>query len=217
MVESTDELTARMKMTECGEDSFYDILVASVVRTFTKRTNPFHPPTLVISHEDLAEKVNEIMVRVSQTKDNFLHVTRFVCGVQLTVPLVERAIIHLVDRRGHLLLDTLPKGVYFIGEDLEIFLEQDPMYAPRRSGDVGDFVESVWRSVSGRRSQFCQSWRKRQRAQKVSSSPVLQEETGANTEPSLDAPRPPISSSNTTYSIATPKLTANRKVHFPSL
>ena len=59
--------------------------------------------------------------------------------------MLQRVIFHLVERRGHLLLDCLPRGVYFLAEatrDLEAFLEQNPLYAPPHEGAVG----SSWRT-----------------------------------------------------------------------
>ena len=84
------------------------------------------------------------------------------CGIEVTPKLLERALLHIIDRRGHLLQDVRSRAIYFVeeaGQDLGSFLEQNPLFAPRRSSEVADFVESLWRSVSGKRSRCCANWR----------------------------------------------------------
>ena len=141
-----------------------------------------------------------------------------VCGVEVSSQVLQRVIFHLVERRGHLLLDCLPRGVYFLAEatrDLEAFLEQNPLYAPPHEGAVGEFVENVWRSVSGKRSRSCTLWRKRKSGQgkenvaeeslssTVISSPNLRTQPSSLPQPSLGE--------------ASLKPRSSRVVRFPSL
>ena len=167
-VESNEAFISRMKDTSPSDDDVYDVIVASLMRTFTKRKTPFAPPALVVTEEELGARVEECMRRVSRTMDSYLHATRSVCGVEVSSQVLQRVIFHLVERRGHLLLDCLPRGVCFLAEatrDLEAFLEQNPLYAPPHEA-VGEFVENVWRSVSGKRSRSCTLWRKRKSGQR---------------------------------------------------
>ena len=199
-VESNEDFTSRTKVTSARDDDVYDVIVASLMRTFTKRKTPLAPPALVVTEEELGAKVEECMRRVWRTMDSYLHATRSVCGVEVSSQVLQRVIFHLVERRGHLLLDCLPRGVYFLAEatrDLEAFLEQNPLYAPPHEEAVGEFVENVWRSVSGKRSRSCTLWRKRKSGQgkenvaeeslssTVISSPNLRTQPSSLPQPSL--------------------------------
>ena len=90
-----------------------------------QRPDVFSEPRLEISNAELSSKV-EIAGRVSCTMDNFLHVARSVCGIELTSCIVTRVLFHLVDLRGHLLLSVRPRSAYSLGEataDLEAYLQ----------------------------------------------------------------------------------------------
>ena len=61
------------------DDDVYDVIVASLMRTFTKRKTPFAPPALVVTEEELGAKVEECMsARIALTMDSYLHATRSV-------------------------------------------------------------------------------------------------------------------------------------------
>ena len=42
--------------------------------------------------------------------DTFLHGKRILCGVSVTPKILERTVLHLIDRRGHLILDERPRA-----------------------------------------------------------------------------------------------------------
>ena len=102
-------------------------------------------------------------------------------------------------------------AVYFVGEaaqDLQSFLELSPMYAPRRDNEVGDFVDSLWRSVSGRRSR---AWLKRG-ADEASQKPASQTPEACPTaaDQGKNVPMP-------SYYTAKEIRTSDRVVSFPRL
>ena len=95
----------------------------------------FTKPRLEILTEDLEGKVVETMERITRTMDTFVHRGRSICGVTLSCSLMERVICFLIEHQEHLLLDVGPRGVYFLEQatqDLESFLEKNPLYAPQR-------------------------------------------------------------------------------------
>ena len=163
-IESNEALMQRIASPSASEteESIYKAVLASTKRNYTKRVSVFTPPALTITEEELGAKIEEILDRVQRTMDSFLHGGRTVCGIEVTPKLLERALLHIIDRRGHLLQDVRSRAIYFVeeaGQDLGSFLEQNPLFAPRRSSEVTDFVESLWRSVSGKRSRCCANWR----------------------------------------------------------
>ena len=212
-IESNDALQERLTALEpetSAEHKLFDVIKASTIRVFTKRPDVFSKPRLEISNAELSSKVDEIAGRVSRTMDNFLPVARSVCGIDLTSCIVTRALFHLVDRRGHLHLSVRPRSAYFLGEaaaDLEEYLQEDPLFSPHRQGEVGDFVDSVWRSVSGKRSRVCQQWRQRKRT----ASRQNESSSGAEVSPPPPEYNPP------SYTVASPIATSDRSVRFPAL
>ena len=202
-----------------SEKAIYEVVLASTKRVFTKRVNVFTPPKLIITEEELGAKVEEILERIHRTMDSFLHGGRSVCGIDITPQMLERAILHIVDRRGHLLMDVRSRAVYFVEEaaqDLQSFLELSPMYAPRRDNEIGDFADSLWRSVSGRRSRACATYRARRRlkrgADEASQNPAFQTPeacpTAADQEKNVPTP---------SYYTAKEIRTSDRVVSFPRL
>ena len=211
-IESNDALQERLTALEpetSAEDKLFDVIKASTIRVFTKRPDVFSKPCLEISNAELSSKVDEIAGRVSRTTDNFLHVARSVCDIDKPC-IVTRVLFHLVDRRGHLLLSVHPRSAYFLGEataDLEAYLQEDPLFSLHRQGEVGDFVDSMWRSVSGKRSRVCQQWRQRKRT----ASRQNESSSGAEVSPPPPEYNPP------SYSVASPIATSDRSVRFPAL
>ena len=121
-------------------------------------------PALTISEEELSAKMEEILDRVQRTVDYFLHGGSAVCGVEVTARLLE--LLHIIDRRGHLLQDVRSRAIYFVeeaGQDFGTFLEQNPLFAPRSSSKGGDFVKSLWRSVSRKNLRACANWRRQRK------------------------------------------------------
>ena len=212
-IESNDALQERLTSLEpetSAEDKFFDVINASTIRVFTKRPDVFSKPRLEISNAELSSKVDELAGRVSCTMDNFLHVARSVCGINLTSCIVTRVLFHLVDRRGHLLLSVRPRSAYFLGEataDLEAYLQKDPLFSPHHQGEVGDFVDSVRCSFSGKRSLVCQQWRQRKRT----ASRQNESSSGAEVSPPPPEYNPP------SYSVASPIATSDHSIRFPAL
>ena len=133
-------------------------------KDITKRVTVFDKPVLQISPEELGEKVTSIMERVNRALECFSVGKRSIGNVPVGSSILRRTVLLLVQHRGHLLLDVRPRELYFLGEvaqDMESYLEEQPLYAPRRKGEVGDFVESLWRSITGQRSRACAAWRQK--------------------------------------------------------
>ena len=137
---------------EVADDDIIELVVSSTKKIFTKCVTVFDKPVLQISPEELGEKVTSIMERVNRTLECFSVGKRSIVNVPVGSSILRRTLLLLVQHRGRLLLDVCPRELYFLGEvaqDMESYLEEQPLYAPRRKGEVGDFVESLWRSITG--------------------------------------------------------------------